>query len=372
MKEEAGRMQKKLFIPGPVDVREDVLAQMTKPIIGHRTKAASDLQRNISEKLQKIFYANNQIILSTSSGTAMMEGAIRSFTKKRAAVFSNGFFGNLWYQMALHNNLEADLFNSEKGEAITAEMVEKVLSSGKYDLITITHNETSSGITNPLEELSRVINNYPEVIWCVDGVSSVGGIKLEIDKLGIDVCIVSSQKCLGLPPGMAIASVSEKAIERARQVEFRGYYLDFLELYETIKRTDYQYISTPAIPMMFAMDYQLDRILDEGLENRFERHRELGNMVRSWAKKHFKLYAKGSCASNTVTTIKNTLDLDIDLLNKKLGERGFQISNGYGELKDKTFRIGHMADCREEDLQELLDTLDELLGFDVVEGKIAI
>ncbi|MDR7869738.1 MAG: alanine--glyoxylate aminotransferase family protein [Tissierellaceae bacterium] len=365
-------MKTKLFIPGPVDVREDVLAQMTKPIIGHRTKAASDLQRSISEKLQKVFYTNNQIILSTSSGTALMEGAIRSFTKKRAAVFSNGYFGNLWYKMALYNNIEADLFNSEKGEAITPDMVEKVLSTGKYDLITITHNETSSGITNPLEELSRVINKYPNVIWCLDGVSSIGGIKVEIDKLGVDVCIVSTQKCLGLPSGMAIASVSEKAIERARQVEFRGYYIDFLELYETIKRTDYQYISTPAIPMMFAMDYQLDKILSEGLENRFKRHDQLADMVRSWAKKHFKLYAKESCASSTVTTIKNTLGINIDLLNERLGERGFQISNGYGDLKDKTFRIGHMADCTVEELQELLDTLDEVLGFDVKEEWIAI
>ncbi|NLY45730.1 MAG: alanine--glyoxylate aminotransferase family protein [Tissierella sp.] len=365
-------MQKKLFIPGPVDVREDVLEQMTRPIIGHRTNAASDLQRGISEKLQKIFYTDNTIILSTSSGTALMEGAIRSFTKKRAAVFSNGYFGTLWYKMALYNNIEADLFKSEKGEAITPDMVEKVLSTGKYDLITITHNETTSGITNPMEELSSVIQNYPDVIWCVDGVSSIGGIKLEIDKLGVDVCIVSSQKCLGLPPGMAIASVSEKAIERARQIEFRGYYLDFLELYETIKRTDYQYISTPAIPMMFAMDYQLDKIFSEGLENRFKRHEQLADMVRSWAKKHFKLYAKESCASNTVTTIKNTLGLNIDLLNQRLGERGFQISNGYEDLKDKTFRIGHMADCTVEELQELLDTLDEVLGCDLREEWLAI
>ena len=365
-------MKTKLFIPGPVDVREDVLEQMARPIIGHRTAAASHLQRGISEKLQKIFYTDNQIILSTSSGTALMEGTIRSFTKKRAAVFSNGYFGDLWFTMALYNNKEADLFKSKKGQAISPDMVEKVLSTGKYDLITITHNETSSGITNPLEDLARVIKRYPNVIWCLDGVSSIGGIKVEIDKLGVDVCIVSSQKCLGLPPGMAIASVSEKAIERARQIEFRGYYLDFLELYETIERTDYQYLSTPAIPMMFAMDYQLEKILSEGIENRFKRHEILGEMVRSWAKKHFKLYAKEDCASNTVTTIKNTLGINIDSLNKSLGQRGFQISNGYGDLKDKTFRIGHMADCTVEELQELLDTLDEVLGFDVEDERMAI
>lgn len=354
-------MNKKLFIPGPVNVREDVLAQMTKALIGHRTAAASDLQRSISKKLQEVFYTKNRIILSTSSGTALMEGAMRSFTKKRAAVFSNGYFGNLWYEMAERNNIEADLFIPEKGKPITSKMVDKVLSTGRYDLVTITHNETSSGITNPLEEIAKTVKRYPEVIWLVDGVSSIGGIKLEVDKLGIDVCITSTQKCLGLPPGMAIASVSEKSIERAKAIEFRGYYLDFLELYQTIDEMDYQYISTPTIPMMFAMDYQLNKILNEGLENRFERHKVLGNMVRNWSKKYFNLYTEESYASDTVTTIENDLNIDIDLLNEILGQRGFQISNGYGNLKDKTFRIGHMADCTVEELKELIDNLDDIL-----------
>lgn len=362
-------MNKKLFIPGPVNVREDVLAQMTKAIIGHRTIAASDLQRGISEKLQRIFYTKNRIILSTSSGTALMEGAIRSFTKRKAAVFTNGFFGDLWYEMASYNAIEADLFRAEKGRALTSKMVDEVLATGQYDLITITHNETSTGVTNNLEEISKIIKRYPHVIWMVDGVSSIGGIKLEVDKLGIDVCITSTQKCLGLPPGMAIASVSEKAIERAKSIDFRGYYLDFLELYETIEKSDYQYISTPAIPMMFAMDYQLDKILDEGLDNRFKRHKILGNMVRTWAKKYFKLYAEDDAASDTVTTIENTRNMNIDLLNEILARRGFQISNGYGDLRDKTFRIGHMADCTVEELQELLDNLDEI--FASIESIVA-
>lgn len=355
-------MNKRLFIPGPVNVREDVLAQMTKSIIGHRTVEASDLQRSISEKLQKIFYTKNRIVLSTSSGTALMEGAIRSFTKKRAAVFSNGFFGSLWHEIAKRNNIKADLYKAKKGKPIDSKIVDEVLSTGKYDLIAITHNETSSGITNPLESISEVIKKYPDIIWLVDGVSSIGGIKLEVDKLGIDVCITSTQKCLGLPPGMAIASVSQKAIERAREIKFRGYYLDFLELYETIEKMDHQYISTPNIAMMYAMDYQLNKILDEGLENRFNRHKMLGDMVKAWAKRYFTLYTEEIYASNTVTTIENTLNIDIDLLNKVLGKRGFQISNGYGDLKDKTFRIGHMADCTVEELEELINNLDEIIG----------
>jgi len=201
-------MHKKLFIPGPVEVSEDVLQKMATPMIGHRTKEASQLQKSISEKMQKVMYTNSQILLSTTSGSGLMEGAVRSCTLKRAAIFSIGAFGDRWYQMAISNGIEADLFSTEQGKATTPEMIDKALSTGKYDLITITHNETSSGVMNPVEELSEVWKKYPEVVVCMDTVSSMGGTKIEVDKLGVDICITSTQKCLGLPPGMAICSFS--------------------------------------------------------------------------------------------------------------------------------------------------------------------
>ena len=166
-------MHKKLFIPGPVDVKEDVLAKMATAQIGHRTKEASALQRSISNKMKQVMYTQNEIILSTSSGSGLMEGAIRSCTRKRAACFSVGAFGDRWYQMAISNGVKADLYKSELGEATTCEMVEKALDSGKYDLITVTHNETSTGIMNPVDEIANIVKRYPEVIFCLDTVSSM-------------------------------------------------------------------------------------------------------------------------------------------------------------------------------------------------------
>ena len=157
-------MHKKLFIPGPVEVREDVLQKMATPMIGHRTKDASALQRGISEKLQTLMYTKNEILLSTSSGSGLMEGAVRSCTTKRAAVFSVGAFGDRWYKMATSNGVPADLISSKPGKPTTPEMVDKALSTGKYDLITITHNETSSGVMNPAEEIAQVLKKYPEVV----------------------------------------------------------------------------------------------------------------------------------------------------------------------------------------------------------------
>ncbi len=356
-------MHKKLFIPGPVEVRQDVLEKMATPMIGHRTKEISLLQRGISDKLKKLFYTENQIMLSTSSGSGFMEGAIRSCTSKRAAVFSVGAFGKRWYKMATSNGVPVDLFETEMGQATTPELVEKALSTQKYDLVTITHNETSTGVMNPIDEISEIVKKYPDVIFCVDAVSSAAGTKIEVDRLGIDICITSTQKALGLPPGLAICTMSEKAYERAKTVKNRGLYFDLVEIYETIEKKDHQYPSTPNVSLMYALDYQLDRILAEGLDNRFIRHLEMANLVRDWGRQNFALFADEKHLSNTLTTIANTRQISVKDLNSELGKRGFSISNGYGDLKEKTFRIAHMADMTSDDIKELLSIIDEILDL---------
>ncbi len=357
-----GNMHKKLFIPGPVEVREDVLQKMATPMIGHRTKDASALQRGISEKMRKLMYTENEILLSTSSGSGLMEGAVRSCTSKRAAVFSVGSFGDRWYKMATSNGVPADLISSEPGKPTTPEMVDEALATGKYDVITITHNETSSGVMNPVEEIAQVMKKYPEVVWCMDAVSSLGGTRIEVDALGVDICITSTQKCLGLPPGMAICSFSEKAAAAAAKVPCRGLYLDLLDLYNYVRKKDYQYPSTPSLSHMFALDYQLDRILEEGLDNRFARPHEMAGIVRGLAKDRFALFPDEKYASNTLTAVKNTRGISVSELNKKLGEYGYMISNGYGDLKEITFRIAHMADMTVAEIRELLDLMDRLIA----------
>ncbi|NLJ72953.1 MAG: alanine--glyoxylate aminotransferase family protein [Syntrophomonadaceae bacterium] len=356
-------MHKKLFIPGPVEVKPDVLAKMSTPMIGHRSKDASGLQKRISNKIRQVLYTEEEILLSTSSGSGLMEGAIRSCTMKKAAVFSIGAFGKRWYEMGLANNVATDMFEVPMGKPTPLEQVDEVLETNKYDLITITHNETSTGVMNPLEELAPVIAKYDDIIWCVDAVSSAGGSKIEVDKLGIDICITSTQKALGLPPGLAICTFSKKAIARASQVTNRGFYLDLLALYEYIQKRDYQYPSTPSLSHMFALDYQLDLILAEGLDNRFNRHIKMAELVRDWARNNFALFADENYLSNTLTAIENTRQIDLAKLNKELGERGYQISNGYGSLKDKTFRIAHMADCTIGEVEDLINNINDVLNL---------
>ncbi len=356
-------MKKKLFIPGPVDVTPEALARMATPMIGHRTSEASVLQKSIHDKMQKVFYTEQRIMFSTSSGSGFMEGAIRSCTRKRAAVFSVGAFGNRWYDMAVANAVPADKFESEWGKPTTPEMVEQALSTGKYDLITVTHNETSTGVMNPVEEIAEVMKKYPDVVWCLDAVSSAAGSKIEVDKLGVDICITSTQKALGLPPGLAICSFSQKAYEATKEVEYRGLYFDMKEIYETIEKKNHQYPSTPSLSHMYALDYQLDQILLEGLDNRFERHIEMAKYVRAWANRHFELLPEEKYASNTLTNIKNTREISVGNLNKQLAKRGMVISNGYGKMKDVTFRIAHMAETTLPEIKELLVNVEDILGL---------
>jgi len=356
-------IHKKLFIPGPVEVDSGVLNILSTPMIGHRSAEYSELQKRVTEKMRKLMYTENDIIFSTSSGTGLLEMAIRNTTVKRVMVFSIGAFGNRWFQIAKANGIKADKHEAEWGNGLNADIVEKYLSTGKYDVATVTHNETSTGVMNHLEELAPVFKKYPDVVWCVDTVSSLGGVKVEVDKLGIDICVSSSQKALGLPPGLSIASVSEKAFKRAGTVENRGYYFDMLLLLKYIRERNFQYPSTPSIPHMFALDFQLDRILKEGLENRFKRHIELAEYVRGWAKKYFDIFPDEKYASHTVTCIKNTRGISVKELNAKLGEKGFMISNGYGALKEKTFRIAHMAEMRKNDITGLLESINGILGL---------
>jgi aspartate aminotransferase-like enzyme len=352
---------KKLFIPGPIEVHPDVLAAMSTPMIGHRSGDYSELQKRVTEKVQKLLYTASPVLFSASSGSGLMEGAIRCCTAKRAIVFSVGTFGNRWHEIAVGNGVPADKHEVEWGNGITPEMIDSALSTGKYDCATLTHSETSTGVMNHLDELAPVFRKYPDVVWCMDAVSSAAGVKIEVDRLGIDVLVTSSQKCLGLPPGLALATLSAKAEERAKGIKNRGYYFDLLQLLQFIREKNFQYPSTMSISHMFALDIQMDRIVKEGFDARFRRHDEMAAMVQGWAKKHFALYPVERYASKTVTCIKNTKGISVADLNKELGKRNLTLSNGYGKLKEQTFRIAHMGDLQKSDIQELLSAIESIL-----------
>lgn len=352
-------VNKKLFLPGPVDVSPDVLQQMKKEIIGHRGEKISEILSEVSDKLKKLMYTENEVFVSTSSSTGLMEAAARNCINKKCLCLANGAFGERWHKIVVRNGKKADLMEVDWGKPITPKMVEEKLEEGDYDAVTLVHNETSTGVCNPIYEISEVVRDY-EVSFLVDAVSSMGGTKLEVDKLGIDVCLFGVQKAMALPPGLAVCSVSDSTLKKAEKIPNRGYYFDFLNFSKYWKKE--QTPTTPAVSHIYALNYQLDKIFREGLENRYQRHKDMAEFVRNWAKERFELFAEEEFASDTVTCIKNSKGVDMPSLLGKIRSKGYIISNGYGKLKNKTFRIAHMGDRTLKEIKELLNVIDDTLN----------
>lgn len=350
----------KLFLPGPTDVDPAVLAAQSQPMIGHRSQECVDLVARIHPKLQQVFGTQSRVFISTSSGTGLQEAAMRNCVAKRVLVAVCGAFGDRWYQVAVDNGVPADRVEADWGMPNTPQQVADRLAEGDYDALAVVHNETSTGVQNPIADIAeraRQIN--PDIVILIDAVSSAGGVDIQTDAWDLDVVLSSSQKCFALPPGLAFAAVSDRALARAGQVEHRGWYFDFLRFERYHER--WMTPATPAISLLYALDVQLDRMVSEGLENRYRRHQELADFTHSWAADRFALFAQEDARSRTVTTISNTHGIDVADMNRFLDAHGMQLANGYGALKHKTFRIGHMGETTLEDLQELTQTLDSYL-----------
>ncbi len=355
-------MYKKLFIPGPTDVVDEILEAMAIPMIGHRDKLYSDLHGQVVTKLKKFLHTDGHIYLSTSSSTGMMEGAIRNCVNNKVLMTDCGAFSKRWAEIATLNGKEIDLIKVEMGQATTPEMVDEYLSKGGFEAICITHNETSTGVMNPIKEISALVKEkYPDVLVLVDAVSSMAGTDIKVDEWGLDVVLAGTQKAFALPPGLCVVTVSEKAYQRSLSVGNRGFYFNFEQLEK--KAVKNQTPATPAISIINALNVQMDRIYKEGVENRFQRHLDMAEHVRSWTRKNFALYSDENYLSPTVTNVHNTREIDVVNLNAELAKRGAMLSNGYGDLKGKCFRIAHMGDLQIADVQWLTDQIDDILGL---------
>jgi aspartate aminotransferase-like enzyme len=351
---------KKLFIPGPVEVHPDVRNAATRPMIGHRMKEYDELGKSIYEKLKKLLYTENPVMVATCSATGIMEGSIRNCVSKRVLSCVNGAFSQRWHEIALSCNKEATRLDFEWGKPVTPEAIDKELATGNYDAVTIVSNETSTGVYSDISAIAKVMKKYPDVFFLVDAVSCMTGLKIEVDKLGIDVCLAGTQKAFALPPGLCVFSCSQKVLDKSKDMTDKGTYFDFTDMYKFYLKN--QTPSTPAISLMYQLDFQLDRFFKEGLEKRFERHLEMAEYCRNWAVKNgFEIFPEKGFESVTLTTIKNTKNISISDLNKKLGEEGFTISNGYGKLKENTFRIAHMGDCTLPELKEVLELIEKYI-----------
>jgi aspartate aminotransferase-like enzyme len=356
------QLHDKLFTPGPVEVSEKTWEAFRRPMIGHRGEDFKNLYRAVHPGLQKLFATTQPVFLSTSSAWGVMEASIRNLVNRAVLCCMCGAFSDKWLDVAKRCGKKAEPLQVDWGKHISHKDVDHALATGKFDTVTLIHNETSTGVMNPLPEICCTLAKYPDVALVLDTVSSFSGLEIKMDALGIDVMLAGVQKALALPPGFSLFAVSEKAFARAETIQNRGFYFDFLEFKK--QQAEWMTPSTPSIAHIHALEYKLDEIFAEGLTNRFGRHVRTNALVHDWVRRAgFDFFAEEGFRSKTLTCVKNNKGIDVIGFARRLRERHhIVIDTGYGRLRGQTFRLSNMGDETEETVSHLLACLDDCLA----------
>lgn len=362
-----------LMIPGPVPVAPRILRAMSKPIIGHRSKEFGDLYNECRTILQELFGTKNEIYVLSGSGTCAMEAAVGSVIGKKDTLVAieNGKFGERFREIGVrYGNVKAVKFDWRKGESIELDKVENALAEGAK-AVTLVHNDTSVGIKNPAKEIGELAKKYG-ALFIMDGVTTIGGDEVLVDKWNIDLAVVGSQKCIGAPPGLSAISVSKKAWDS--MVENPPYYMDLKAYRKSASKETAQTPYTPALPLFFALLEALRIVKEEGLEARIKRHARYAEAIRAAAGamdiEMFPRLNEYSRYSNTVTAMKIPTGIDDKKLRGGMKELGVQISGGQGPLEGRIFRIGSMGNISKLDILSTIQALEIVLHKNDVVKKM--
>jgi aspartate aminotransferase-like enzyme len=366
----------RLWIPGPTHVRPELLAQCARPMIGHRSAAMEQWIARLDPHLKLAFGlapASEAIVaVHTSSATGLMEAALLGCGRRVLALVT-GAFGARWAEIAELVGKDVERLEAPWGEAVPPEELERALAErGPFDAVALISNETSTGVRAPLDDYASVLREHPHTLLLVDLVSWLAGDAADFDARGMDFAFAGTQKALALPPGVTVLCASKRYLEQARLQPRRGFYLDPVLILEghASRKTP----STPCIPLYFALARQLEDIGAGALEGgtvsgaqgwqaRFERHRRMQQRTAAWAAEQGLRFLPAEPLRSLTVSCLEAGGLDVPALLAELKRRGHQPGNGYGKLKDKTFRIGHMGDHLESDLAELLGHLSEAIAL---------
>ena len=358
--------EKTLYIPGPTEVREDVIQEMAQPMFGHRMDRMTDLYTTIVEDTKEFLGTEHNLEILTASGTEFWEAATLNLVDENILVTTCGSFSERFANVADRLGKNVDRLEYEWGEAVKPEDVREYLeqSDKHYDVVGCVMNESSTGVRNPIEEIGDVVAEFPDTYFVVDAVSSLGGDYVDIDEHNIDVIFASTQKAFAMPPGLAVCAVSDAAYEREVAKDQASWYGGFQRAFDYYDRKG-QTHSTPAIPVMLAYRKQMKYMLEEGHEARSQRHAEMAEYTREWAYEHFDMFPEEGYESQTVACIENTQGIDVAATIEEVSEQyDFAFSNGYGsQLGEQTFRIGHMGEHTVESIEELTDAIEDVAGL---------
>lgn len=354
----------RFFLPGPTEVRREVLEAMLGPMMGHRSPEMEALMDRIQPGLRHAFRTRRPVYVAPSSGTGMMEMGIRTVARRSVLSLVNGAFSERFAQIAELCGLDVERIAVDWGKPHTPAQLAAALEQGDFDTVTLCHSETSTGVLNPVEELTRVAHGHGAMV-CVDTVSSMAGAPFETDGWDIDFVATGSQKAFALPPGLGFAAAPERVLERAAENGSRGLYYDIVAFEKNLAKS--QTPNTPAISLMYAAAVQMEAILAEGIEARWARHRDMAERTYAWVAERreaglgIDILAPDGYRSPTVTCITLPEGVRGSDVCGAMRAHGFTLAPGYGPMKDDMVRIGHMGDHTVTELEALLGALDRVL-----------
>jgi aspartate aminotransferase-like enzyme len=351
----------KLFTVGPVACYPAVLEEMKHQMFSHRSEEYKKLHIETVEMLQEFLETGNQVFLFPSSGTGFMEASVRNCVDKKMLCCVCGDFGERFAEVAVSNGKIVEKVEPPLGEPITPDLLDDKLSkSTEVEAVAITHNETSIGLINPLQKLADVVHKHGKLLF-VDAVSSMGGVEIKVDKWGIDVCFSSSQKCFGVPPGLAMGSVSERALKKSETANNKGWYFDF-KLFEKYQKSA-GVPTTPPIPQMFGLNKIL-KLIDSwgGKQKYFDLYSERNRRIRKGIERlGLTLFPRKGYESPTVSCVNAPKNISGLQIYQKMYEKELELAKGYGRVQNTTFRIGNMGYIEFEDIDLMLKILGEVL-----------
>ena len=353
-----------LRIPGPTPCPDEVLQAMAKQMIGHRGKQYQELMLRVTDRLKKVYQTKEDVLILTAAGTGGLEAAVVNTLSPGDKVLSVsiGVFGDRWADIAEQYGAEVKRLKFEWGKAADPDQVRKALKADPaITTVLITHNETSTGVTNDLASLAKAVKEFDKLLL-VDAISGLSSIDLPVDKWNCDVVVSGSQKGWMIPPGLTFVSVSEKAWDAAKKAKMPRFYFDLGKAKTFLNKGQTPW--TPAVSLMFGLDVSLDMILKEGLENVFARHAKVARMAREGVKSlGLSLFADEAYASDTVTAVKVPEGIDGKKINDTLRQDyGVFLSGGQKTLEGKIFRIGHLGWVHETDIKEVLVAIEGVLS----------
>lgn len=369
------KTRKLLMIPGPTPVVRSIQDQM-----GRETVAFGDPDfvkdfKELVEDLKVMFDCNGEVFVVAGTGTMGMEMAIANTLKKgdNLLIVSHGFFGDRFIELCERKGLNADILSSEWGEIVSISEIEEKLKEKEYAAITVTHVDTSTGVCAPIAEIGELMKKYPETLYIVDGVCATAGEPEYMEKMGIDVLLTGTQKAFGVAPGLTMVWASKRAMDRKKELGVVSeYYIDF-DKWLPVMKDPSKYYATPAVNMIWALQESVRIIKEEGLENRYDRHRKVADAMQAALEAlGFKILAKEHCRASTLSNLIYPEGIDDVKFRNLLAEEGIVVAGGLGAYAGKMFRLGHMGNVDKHDLVSVIATIERALyraGAPVEFGK---